>query len=62
MQSASLISSLSTAVGTAALMGVKPASTGHLESLLFVLYINLPYFIEESGRADLKVPSKPCMF
>jgi hypothetical protein len=35
MQSASLISSLITAVGTAALLGVKPAFTGHLESLYF---------------------------
>jgi hypothetical protein len=35
MQSASLISSLSTAVGTAALFGMKPASSGHLESLYF---------------------------
>lgn len=33
MQSASLISGLSTEVGTAALLGMKPASTGHLESL-----------------------------
>jgi hypothetical protein len=35
MQSVSLISGVSTAVGTAALLGMKPASTGHLESLYF---------------------------
>lgn len=35
MQSASLIAGLSTAVGTAALLGMKFASTGHLKSLYF---------------------------
>jgi hypothetical protein len=39
----------------------KPASAENLEAI-FTFLFNLPYFIAESGSADLQLLSRPCSF